>query len=94
MNNAPTHTHLGIQKYIEERNYGCIYLPPYFPELNPVEQILSVRKSKLKREKLLKEETLTTRIGEACNSIYISDLQGFCQYSETRFKDCLDEKLL
>ncbi|KAG1473597.1 hypothetical protein G6F56_000868 [Rhizopus delemar] len=84
MNNAPTHTHLGIQKYIEERNYGCIYLPPYFPELNPVEQILSVRKSKLKREKLLKEETLTTRIGEASTGEYTKAITRFSRIRKNR----------
>ncbi|CEG71152.1 hypothetical protein RMATCC62417_06935 [Rhizopus microsporus] len=37
MDNTPIHTHLDIQKYIEQRGYGCIYLPPYSPELNPIE---------------------------------------------------------
>ncbi|CEG84661.1 hypothetical protein RMATCC62417_18430 [Rhizopus microsporus] len=94
MDNAPIHTHQNIQKYIEQRDYSCIYLPPYSPELNPIELFWSVCKSKLKREKLLKEETLTSIIGEACNNIYISNLQGFCRYSESRFQDCLDEKPL
>ena len=91
MDNAPIHTHQDIQQYIEQRGYGCIYLPPYSPELIPIEHFWSVCKSKLKREKLLKEGTMTSRIGEACNNIYISDLQGFCRYSESRFQDCLDE---
>ncbi|CEP16997.1 hypothetical protein [Parasitella parasitica] len=94
MDNAPIHTHVDIQTLIEARGYGCICLPSYTPELNPIEQFWSVCKSKLKRETLLKEETLTTRITEACNNIYISDLQSFCQYSAARFKDCLDEKPL
>ncbi|KAG1437079.1 hypothetical protein G6F56_013278 [Rhizopus delemar] len=90
MDNAPIHTHLDIQKYIEQRGYGCIYLPPYSPELNPIEQFWSVCKSKLKRQKLLKEETLSSRIGEACNNIFLSDLQGFCRYSVSKFQACLD----
>lgn len=94
MDNAPIHTHLDIQKYIEQRGYGCIYLPPYSPELNPIEQFWSVCKSKLKRERLLKEETLSSRIAEACNNIYLSDLQGFCRYSVSKFQDCLEGKPL
>jgi transposase len=58
MNNAPIHTHEDIQKHIESRGYGCVYLPPYSLELNPIEQFWSVFKSKLKREQLLDEETL------------------------------------
>lgn len=91
MDNAPIHTHLDIQKYIEQRGYGCIYLL-YFPELNPIEQFWSVCKSKLKRQKLLKE-TLSSRIREACNNI-LSDLQDFCRYSVSKFQACLDGETL
>jgi hypothetical protein len=51
MDNAPIHTSKDIERYITSRGYGCIYLPPYSPELNPIEQFWSVVKSKLKREK-------------------------------------------
>lgn len=90
MDNVSIHTRLDIQKYIEQRGYGCIYLPPYSPELNPIKQFWSVCKSKLKRQKLLKEKTLSSRIGEACNNIFLSDLQGFCRYSVSKLQACLD----
>ncbi|KAG1051641.1 hypothetical protein G6F43_006164 [Rhizopus delemar] len=48
---------------------------------------------KLKREQLLDEETLTTRIADACNRILYSDLQGFCRYSASKFDDCLNLEL-
>ncbi|KAG0934948.1 hypothetical protein G6F57_008816 [Rhizopus arrhizus] len=92
MDNAPIHTHEDIQKHIESRGYGCVYLPPYSPELNPIEQFWSICKSKLKREQLLDEETLTTRIADACNRVLYSDLQGFCRYSASKFDDCLSRK--
>ncbi|CEI99688.1 hypothetical protein RMCBS344292_13770 [Rhizopus microsporus] len=38
MDNAPIHTLEDIAKYVESRDYRCVYLPPYFPELNPIEQ--------------------------------------------------------
>ncbi|KAG1448381.1 hypothetical protein G6F56_008958 [Rhizopus delemar] len=92
MDNAPIHKNTDIRKYIEQHGYGCVYLPAYSPELNPIEQFWSVCKSKLKREKLLQEETLSSRIGEACNTILLSDLQGFCRYSAAKFEDCLNRK--
>lgn len=92
MDNAPIHKHKYIQKYIESRGYRCEYLPPYSPELNPIEQFWSVVKSKLKREKLLEEETMTMRIQDACNKVLISDLRGFCHYSLSKFEDCLSRK--
>ncbi|GAA5814681.1 hypothetical protein MFLAVUS_008180 [Mucor flavus] len=89
MDNAPNHTNDDIQKYTEKRGYGYIYLPSYSPELNPIEQFWSVCKSKLKREELFSEETLTLRTGISCNSILLSDLEGFCRYSRSKFEDCL-----
>ncbi|KAG0758624.1 hypothetical protein G6F18_010809 [Rhizopus arrhizus] len=90
MDNASIHQHEDIRKYIENRGYRCVYLPPYSPELNPIEQFWSVCKSKLKREQLL-EETLTTRIQMACNQILIGDLLGFCKYSIEKFDECLNK---
>ncbi|KAG1139787.1 hypothetical protein G6F37_009497 [Rhizopus arrhizus] len=37
MDNVPIHKHTDIRIYIEIRGYDCIYLPPYSPELNPIE---------------------------------------------------------
>ena len=45
IDNAPIHTSKDIERYITSRGYGCIYLPPYSPELNPIEQFWSVVKS-------------------------------------------------
>jgi transposase len=87
MDNAPIHKNKNIQLYVEGRGYGCIYLPPYSPELNPIEQFWSIVKSKLKREALLEEETLSSRVSDACNKVLISDLQGFCRYSYSRSED-------
>ncbi|KAG1459641.1 hypothetical protein G6F46_004097 [Rhizopus delemar] len=91
MDNAPIHQHEDIRKYIENRGYRCVYLPPYSPELNPIEQFWSVCKGKLKKEQLLEEETLTTRIQMACNQILIGDLLGFCKYSTEKFDECLNK---
>jgi len=92
MDNAPIHKNADIEKEINRRGYGCVYLPPYSPELNPIKQFWSVCKSKMKREELLQEETLSSRIRDACNSILLSDLKGFCRYSMTRFEDCLNRR--
>jgi hypothetical protein len=89
MDNAPIHTASDIAKFIENRGHHCVYLPPYSPELNPIEQFWFVCKSKLKREKLLEQETLTSRIADACNHVSIDDCRGFCRYSAARLDDCL-----
>ncbi|KAG1436418.1 hypothetical protein G6F56_013564 [Rhizopus delemar] len=79
INNAPIHKYLNIKNLIESRGYKCVYLPSYSPELNHIEQ-------------LLEEETLTSRIADACNRILYNNLQGFCRYSAAKLEDCLNRK--
>ena len=81
MDDAPIHSSTDIGKYINSRGYRYVYLPPYSPELNAIEQFWSVVKSKVKRNKFLEKESLMTRIGEACDSLYLSDFKGFVSHS-------------
>src|ERR1700757_948426 len=38
MDNAPIHTPVKVRDLIESRGYRCLYLPPYSPLLNPIEE--------------------------------------------------------
>jgi transposase len=89
MDNAPIHTGKIIGEMIEERSYNCIYLPPYSPELNPIEQFWSVVRSSVKREFILKKDTIPQIIAEASNQAAQSSFEGFARYSVKRFDDCL-----
>ncbi|KAG1442606.1 hypothetical protein G6F56_010995 [Rhizopus delemar] len=94
MDNAPIHSSTDIGKYIHSRGYRYVYLPPYSPEMNPIEQFWSVVKSKVKRNKFLEKESLMTRISEACDSLYLSDFQGFVSHSAKCFRKCLNKERL
>lgn len=94
MDNAPIHSSIDIGKYIHSRGYRCVYLPPYSPELNPIEQFWSVVKSKVKRNKFLEKESLMTRVSEACDSLYMSDFKGFVTHSAKCFAKCLNKEKL
>jgi hypothetical protein len=93
MDTAPIHTAESIEKYIVNRGYGCVCPPLYLPKFDPSEQFRFVVKSKLKREKLLDNETLANRISEACNKILFSDWKGFCRYSTSKLGLCLNNIL-
>ena len=41
MDNALIHTNSGTRKMIDNRGYKCVYLPPYSPFLNPIEEFWS-----------------------------------------------------
>ncbi|CEP12412.1 hypothetical protein [Parasitella parasitica] len=89
MDNAPIHTNKIIKQMIEERDYRCIYLPAYSPELNPIEQFWSVVKSGVKREFILKKDIIPQIIADASNRVSLSSFEGFARHSVKRFDDCL-----
>ncbi|KAG2190476.1 hypothetical protein INT47_003004, partial [Mucor saturninus] len=67
MDNSPIHDKKDgdIDHIIESRGYKCVYLPPYSPELNPIEQFWAVVKGKVRRSQFGNTEDLKTRISEA-----------------------------
>lgn len=48
MDNAPIHAPDMIDPVIEKRGCTPVYLPPYSPELNPIEQFWAIIKGKVK----------------------------------------------
>ncbi|CEP07115.1 hypothetical protein, partial, partial [Parasitella parasitica] len=89
MDNAPIHTAGQIDEMMVARGYRSIYLPPYSPELNPIEQFWSIVKNKVKRSSFEATEDLATRIAEACNGVPPKHLQAFVQHSTNCFEICL-----
>lgn len=90
MDNARIHKE--IQDILNERNrdYKCVYLPPYSPELNPIEQFWALVKRKVRREKLKDTETLQERIVDAANEVPIQHLENIIQHSKNQFDNCLN----
>ncbi|KAG1332939.1 hypothetical protein G6F62_007005 [Rhizopus arrhizus] len=94
MGNAPIHKRANIQEMIANREYKCVYLPPYSPELNPIEQFWSAVKSELKRHQILEEETLQDRISETCSQVPQIHLYGFTKHPHSRLEDCMNKKAI
>jgi transposase len=92
MDNAPIHKSDDIKEEIQRRNrgYKCVYLPPYSPELNPIEQFWAIIKKIVRRHKLADTEMLEDRIEEACNMVHIEHLFNICQHSKKQFDNCLN----
>ncbi|CEP13855.1 hypothetical protein [Parasitella parasitica] len=59
MDNCTIHKSHPMKRKIEGRGYKVMYLPPYSPELNAIENFWAVVKGKMKRENLMTEETLS-----------------------------------
>lgn len=84
MDNLSAHKVKGIKELIEARGAEIRYLPPYSPDLNPIEQCWSKVKTYLRKIKAETKELLEEAIGKAFETITKSDAQGWfghCGYT-------------
>lgn len=56
LDNASIHKSKPMIRKTESRGYRVMYLPPYSPELNPIEQFWVIVKGKIKRDRLMTEK--------------------------------------
>jgi transposase len=77
MDNLPTHKVAGVLQAIEEAGARLIYLPPYSPDFNPIENMWSKVKQTLRSWAPRTGEELLPAAKAAFEAITISDCQGF-----------------
>jgi transposase len=65
MDNVATHKVAGIREAIEARGATLLYLPPYSPDLNPIEKAFAKIKATLRKIGARTREALWQAIGEA-----------------------------
>lgn len=84
MDNLPAHKVKGIRELIEARGAFLIYLPPYSPDLNPIEKCWSKIKTYLKRAKARTRAELEKALAEALLLVSPKDAEGWfrsCGYA-------------
>ena len=65
LDNVPFHKVAGVREAVEARGARLLYLPPYSPDLNPIEKAFSKIKSFLRKEGARTKESLWLAIGMA-----------------------------
>ena len=65
MDNLSSHKGPRVREPIEERDCELLYLPPYSPDLNPIEEAFSKVKEMLRRAEARSREALIEAIGKA-----------------------------
>ena len=63
MDNLASHKVAGVRSIIEEAGAALVYLPPYSPDLNPIEQALAKLKALLRKAAERSIDALSNRIG-------------------------------
>ena len=80
MDNLSAHKGERVRELIEGKGCELIYLPPYSPDFNPIEQAFSKLKSYLRAACARSRDTLMEDIGEALRTITASDAEGFFEH--------------
>lgn len=86
MDNLPSHKVKGVREAIEGRGAELKYLPPYSPDLNPIEQMWSKVKSKLRSLARRTRESLYRAIGTALRQVTPLECSNYfahCGYTAT-----------
>lgn len=76
MDNLRAHKVEGVRERIEARGARLVYLPPYSPDFNPIEQIWAKVKQCLRSAKARTVETLEQAIADALKAITAEDTAG------------------
>lgn len=81
MDNLSAHKDAGVIAAIESAGAIACFLPPYSPDLNPIEKMWSKVKGVLRSLKARTAEALLDAIGVALRSVTITDAEGWFAHS-------------
>jgi transposase len=77
MDNLCSHKGERVRDLIEVRGCELLYLPPYSPDLNPIEQAFSKVKGILRKVEARTREALIEAMGQALSAVSVADSRGF-----------------
>ena len=86
LDNLSSHKVAGVEEAITATGATVLYLPPYSPDLNPIEKFFSKLKARLSKAAIRDIETLSKEIGEVLNTVSPSECTNFfaaCGYVST-----------
>lgn len=87
MDNLSAHKGARVRELIEERGAKLMYLPPYSPDLNPIEEAFSKMKRFLRKAEARSREALIEAMGRALDAITSQDAKGFFGHCAYRVLD-------
>ena len=81
MDNLSAHKAPAVQEWIERAGTEVLYLPPYSPDLNPIEKAWAKLKQLLRDAKARTKETLDQAITEALPQIAPANAQAWFRHA-------------
>ena len=81
LDNLSSHKVAGVKEAIESVGAKVLYLPPYSPDLNPIEMVFSKMKTLVRKAKLRKVEDLWKKLGELCDAFSPEECQKYFKHA-------------
>ncbi len=80
MDNLSAHKGERVRELIEGKGCKLLYLPPYSPDLNPIEEAFSKIKGLLRKATARTREALMEALGVAISAVSSADAVGFFEH--------------
>ena len=80
MDNLSAHKGGRVRELVEARGCEILYLPPYSPDLNPIEEAFAKLKTLLRRAGARTREALIEAMGRALGAVTAGDARGFFKH--------------
>jgi len=83
MDNCSVHHSKDVKKRLKELSIRVLYMPPYSPELNPIEEAWSVIKRNLRQKKARSISEYVESLPELKNSVSAEKSKGFFKHTDS-----------
>ena len=77
MDNLPAHKVIGVRTAIEAKGASLVFLPPYSPDCNPIEQVFAKLKALLRKAAERSVDGLWRRIGKSLDQFSPEECQNY-----------------
>ena len=77
MDNLPAHKVAGVETAIRAVGASVLYLPPYSPDLNPIEQVFAKLKTMLRKAGARTKDALWAAIGLIIEAFTTDECQNY-----------------
>jgi len=81
LDNLSSHKVKGVREAIEHRGASLLYLPPYSPDLNPIEQAFAKLKQLLRTAGARSRQTLWDAIGQFIGAFTPHECSNYLRHS-------------
>ena len=88
MDNLASHKVEGVREAIDDVGASVWYLPPYSPDLNPIEKMWSKVKTWLRRIAARTVEGLIHAVGDALRAVSATECQAYFRSCGYAIRDC------